>query len=225
MRNCFDDYFVQICSGNSSSNLEFVKKEVKNLFHNKDEKWRCGAISEFFIHLYLNNVGFKQEFLYLNMEEGSIKKGFDGYYSLNNSEWIMESKSGSHKKTHNDKIKEAYSDIKNKVSGNTPNNPWKNAYNHACHCDVGTAEDIKKNIKSLSDSFINKSFSTIDQFNIIPCATIFYHRGGIPRSEADIIKSVCNTKLQCNRLHVICVNQKSIDIFLEYINLSELNNG
>lgn len=36
-----------------------------------------GAVAEFFVHLYLNILGLKQECLFLNLEENSIKKGFD----------------------------------------------------------------------------------------------------------------------------------------------------
>ena len=79
-----------------------------------------GSIAEFIVHLYLKACGFSQECLFKNLEEGSIKKGFDGYYTYSNEEWIMESKSGSIKTsgiTHRAKIKEAYDDLKNKIDG------------------------------------------------------------------------------------------------------------
>lgn len=90
-----DDNFVSICEGNSDTELFVVKKYVIDLFSSKDNKWIMGATAEFFVHLYMKLSGFKQECLFLNLEEGSIKKGFDGYYSLNGEEWLMESKSGS----------------------------------------------------------------------------------------------------------------------------------
>ncbi|MFY2508239.1 hypothetical protein ACN3E9_08105 [Vibrio pectenicida] len=109
-----------------------------------------GAISEFFVHLYLQESGYKQEFLFFNLEEGSIKKGFDGFFSKNSDTFLLESKSGSIKSkkiSHKDKLKSAYSDLENYVSGKSEkgkNNPWKNAYNHASHIDVGTEKSIRK---------------------------------------------------------------------------------
>jgi hypothetical protein len=41
-----------------------------------------GAVA-FMIHIYMNEVGFKQEFIFWNLEEESIKKkGFDSYYTI-----------------------------------------------------------------------------------------------------------------------------------------------
>jgi hypothetical protein len=153
-----DEHFVNICEGDSGSYLEQVKRIVLDFLSSKDLNTKMGATAEFFLHLYLKLLGYKQECLYLNLEEGSIKKGFDGYYSLNDiEEYIMESKSGSSSTngiSHPSKIKEAYNDLKNSLAGTkSNNNSWKNAYNHASHIDVKTANKIRKNIKKLSDEF------------------------------------------------------------------------
>ena len=84
-----DENFVLICEGNSGSELSTVKTRVKNLFSTKSQEWIMGATAEFFVHLYIRLTGFKQECLFLNLEENSIKKGFDGYYSKDGLEKLL----------------------------------------------------------------------------------------------------------------------------------------
>ncbi|NLJ18995.1 hypothetical protein [Globicatella sulfidifaciens] len=122
-----------------------------------------GAIAEFNIHLYLKEQGYKQACTFFNLEEGSIKKGFNSYYSRKDEEWIMESKSGKKDKnnTHWGKVKAAYDDLKDKFRGNVANNPWENAYNQASQIDVGTDISIRKKVKLLADNFTNKIYPGI----------------------------------------------------------------
>lgn len=99
-----NDAIVSICFGDSIFTIEYAKKYIKNYLNTTDPNRKKGAISEFFVHLYLKSKGLKQECIYTNMEENSPKKGFDGVYSSNTRVWYMESKSGSntseeHKKT------------------------------------------------------------------------------------------------------------------------------
>lgn len=222
LKTLMDNYFVKICEGNSDSDLKTVKTRVKMFLQQKKENITMGAIAEFFIHLYLNAADFKQECLFLNLEEGSIKKGFDGYYSKENEEWIMESKSGTISTkniTHAQKLSEAYQDLIKKVQGNVTNNPWHNAYNHASHADVGTKKDIRSRIKKLSDDFTNKVYFKIDNFNIIPCSTIFLENKHNPQDK-DILCDKVESSLK-NYTHkkiiLICISQKSIDLFIDYL--------
>lgn len=224
-----DDNFASICEGNSGSELLVVKKHVVDLFSRKSNEWIMGATAEFFVHLYMKLSGFKQECLFLNLEEGSIKKGFDGYYSLKGEEWIMESKSGSiitKGISHKSKVKEAMDDLENKVAGidktgkRIPNNPWRNAYSHASHYDVGAADAIRKNIKALSDDFIKGIYHSIEEFNTIPCGTIFLSGVWYPQKHDEIIEDIktISQKLKGKKVHTICVTHKSIDLFQQYIN-------
>lgn len=228
VKSILDKNFVSICEGSSGTDLVTAKKEVANLYTRKDEDWKMGATAEFFVHLYLKLRGFKQECLFLNLEEGSIKKGFDGYYSLHNVEWLMESKAGAAKNTgvsHVNKVKLAMRDLEDKVAGRpkrgcTPNNPWKNAYSHASHCDVGTAANLRKNIKALADDFTNGKFHLIDEFNTIPCGTIYLSGIWTPPNHQDVfdgIQAISNI-LKGQKIHAICVTHKSVDLFISYIN-------
>lgn len=229
MKTVLDTNFVLICEGNSGSTLTTVKNHVKRLFYSKDTRWIMGAVAEFFVHLYIRLNGFKQECLFFNLEENSIKKGFDGFYSKDGQEWIMESKAGfcnSQSVTHARKILLAMDDLSTKVSGRNSNgkkelpiNPWREAYNHASQYDVGTAESIRKNIKKLSDDFTNGRFRSIEEFNTMPCGTIFLS-GIWTQPDHDIIRKQIENisdKLKGKQVHAICVTHCSVNHFIEYV--------
>lgn len=212
------DSIISIWNGDSGTPMDIVKMEIFNFLKTKNDDIKKGAIAEFIIHLYLKDCGFNQECLFKNLEEGSIKKGFDGYYSFSNEEWIMESKSGSIGTdgiSHKKKIKEAYDDLKNKVEGNTTNNPWSNAYNHAIA--AGTSLDIIKNIKKLSHNYVRNIFPDIRTLNIIPASTI-YHDGNwddnLVRPDHDTISKMIES-FNYQKINIICVNKKSIDAIIE----------
>ena len=221
--NYLDEHFVSICEGDSGTKLSAVKKIIIDFLNTKDSRTKMGATAEFFLHLYLKHIGFKQECLFLNLEERSIKKGFDGYYSLNDDEYIMESKSGSSKTnniSHNKKVKEAYTDLKERLAGKKGNNnPWKNAYNHASHIDVGTDSNIRKNIKQLSDNYQNSIYYEISDFNIIPASTIFLEDIWIDVYSKEIVDTLetLSSTLEFKKLNIICITKKSLNMFQTYL--------
>ena len=227
LKQILDQNFVSICEGNSGSSIEIVKKEVSNLFSNKSEIWIEGAIAEFFTHLILKNNKFKQECLFLNLEENSIKKGFDGFYSRNGETWIMESKAGSINAegiSHSKKITLALRDLSDRVSGKKSENgsiinPWHNAYSHACHCDVGSSESIREYIKKLSNDCINRRYHSIDIFNNIPSSTIFLNNKWTSPDHSKIRDEIFSIKkkLKGAKVIVICMTQSSVDTFKNYI--------
>lgn len=217
-----NNHFVTICEGDSGNEIETVKQRARQFFESKSENTKMGGVAEFFVHLYLMHQGFKQECTFFNLEEGSIKKGFDGYYSKDQTEWIMESKSGkkdSQNSTHWSKVKIAYDDLTDKFSGNVKNNPWQNAYNHASNIDVGTNKSIRNNIKQLSNNFTNKIFSSIKDYNIIPASTIFvndqWENYNVDELKTNIEEVVSNFVYK--DIIVICVTKKSIELFLDFL--------
>lgn len=218
-----DASIVSICEGATDTDLSTIKQRlIVFLTPKKGSTTEMGSIAEFFGHLYLNEIGFNQEFLFLNLEEGSIKKGFDGYYSLNDEAWIYESKSGSiatEGASHESKISVAYSDLKDKISGNPANNPWQNAYNHACHIDVGTGASIRQNLKALSRAFTQGIRQEIASFNIIPGSTLFLE-GGWTHIDVDYLAPRLEqmmTIFSFSKIHIMCVNKASIDLFWDYL--------
>lgn len=228
LKSVLDNNFVLICEGNSGSDLATAKKHVSDLYASKNKAWIMGATAEFFVHLYIRLSGFKQECLFLNMEENSIKKGFDGYYSYNGDEWIMESKAGSAEtegNSHANKVKLAADDLEAKVAGTgktnkkKPNNPWRNAYLHASQLDVGSDEQIRKNLKALSDDYIKGIYHSIEEFNTMPCGTLFLSGAWNPPTHDEVLDDIrrISSKLKGRQIHVICITQKSVDIFCTYI--------
>lgn len=218
-----DTNIVAICEGGADTDVATIKQRLTTfLSSKKGTTTEMGAIAEFFGHLYLTEIGFKQEFLFLNLEEGSIKKGFDGYYTFNNDAWIYESKSGSIKTdgaSHEAKISLAYSDLKTKISGESANNPWQNAYNHASHFDVGPNISITKNLKALANAFTQGKRQDIASFNIIPGSTLFLGGGW---SDIDVVQLTPKLKqlvdsFSFNKIHILCVNKASIELFWSYL--------
>jgi hypothetical protein len=135
----------------------------------------------------------------------------------------MESKSGSSKTnniSHNKKVKEAYTDLKEKLAGESGNNnPWKNAYNHASHIDVGTDSNIRKNIKQLSDNYQNSIYYEISDFNIIPASTIFLEDIWIDVYSKEIVDTLetLSSTLEFKKLNIICITKKSLNMFQTYL--------
>lgn len=226
IKEFIDSKIVNITNGTRKIDLKIVKNKLKKfLSSKKGSTTEMGAIAEFFIHLYLSTQGYKQECLFTNLEEGSIKKGFDGYYSKNKSEWIMESKSGLNTTkgiSHKSKIKEAYDDLDKKLKGNVKNNPWENAYNHAKHGDTNTKESsIVKIIEKNSNDFENNIFKNIAYFNVIPSATIFLDGIWIDNDINKIKEDITNlvSTLLYQKLEIICFTKKSLNLFLNYLDL------
>ncbi|QKF77110.1 hypothetical protein [Arcobacter defluvii] len=226
IKSFIDSKIVNITNGTRKIDLKIVKTKLKNfLASKKGSTTEMGAIAEFFIHLYLSTQEYKQECLFFNLEENSIKKGFDGYYSKETLEWIMESKSGlSSTKgiSHKSKIKEAYDDLDNKLKGNVSNNPWENAFRHADQKSVNTQQNIVTNIDNFSNEFELGIFKDIKDFNIIPTATIFLD--GSWSNDIEKIKQEITTlisTLQYQKLEVICFTKKSLNIFIDYLNLKD----
>ena len=229
-RESLDKYLVYIYEGKRyPSTIELTKKRIVKTFETKlgNIKWLMGATAEIYIHFLLNVLNYNQECLCQNLEENSIKKGFDGVYTdSDNQLWILESKSGAditEHISHLNKIKEAYDDLTNKFSGtsqNEPNDPWNNALFHAN--STTTSEDIKAKIRELSKDYINDISHNIDEYNIIPCGTIFI----ISENEPDDFNDVRIIKNQINEyfkdknyknLIVICSTQKSYKSFFDYL--------
>ena len=227
---------MSICEGlETIFTIDDVKQEIKNFILEKRPKsdsdtgrntyTYIGAIAEFFIHLFLNYIGFKQECLYFNLEERSIKKGFDGYYSFNDETWIMESKSGyqnSEGANHENKLRISYQQLKDKITSNNPslNNPWRNALNHARV--ALSQQDILKELQLFSQQYIRGEINnSIEDFNLIPCSTIYYMSNWEENKNSIIesVKGILND-FEYKNLKIICINKHFKKLFLKYLGVS-----
>lgn len=217
IKRIIDKEIVAICFGNGRFTIRYAKEYIKDYLNMSDEDRKKGAVSEFFVHLYLKSRGFKQECLYTNLEENSPKKGFDGVYSEKAKVWYMESKSGSNVNCeHKDKIGEAYRDLKAKFEGKVKNNPWLNAYNHAQQ--VNANGDLLSIFSQYSMSF-KKTSHDIKDFNIIPASTLFLDDKSHQDDSLTIKDDVASylSKKTYAKVVGICVSQNAIDEFEKYL--------
>lgn len=220
-----NENFVSICRGQKNKTpLEIIKKTAYNFFVGKDERTRNGATAEFFMHLYLRSINFRQECMFLNMEETSVKKGFDGYYSREDEEWILDSKSGNARHesvSHSDKIKDAYTSLKDQLNGVAKNDPWQNAYQHANSKDVDSTDTILSILQSFSNDFVTKKYHTPENFNIMPAATVFLNGEWEEYDVEEIYKKVIKgiSKFKYKKLIILCCTKRSLDLFMNFLDV------
>lgn len=153
------------------TDFNVLLKKFDKLLMNKTLKEKMGLISEFITHVFLISHGYKQNFLFSNLEEKSAKKGFDGLYTYEEDIWLVECKSGGNNKNHKSKIREAFNDLNSKIFENNKNNPWENAYYHAMVAK--SSKDLLSKLSALDDQFEKGSSFEKNQFCILPVATIF----------------------------------------------------
>lgn len=208
----------------SLEDLKVTKQELLDTIKNKVQEQKIGWVAEFICHLYIRANAFKQHFLFSNLEEKGMKKGFDGLYLKDDLFFILESKSSLESTTtatHNSNISEAYNDLKKKIEGVNPtNNPWKNAYNHANSRSINYNDTISKSLKKLSHDYVNANYTLIENYNIIPSSTIYLGDRFNTIDNNTLIKKIESliSTYSFKSLEVICVNKKSINNFINYLN-------
>lgn len=223
MKQLIDNHIIKIMYGKDEilGGVKRCKTNFLNFIKKKDIKKQIGFISEFFIHLYLYTLGYTQECILKNLEENSLKKGFDGIYSLENEMWILESKSGNNDTSsikHKKKILESINDLSNKIAGNTSNDPWMNALHHLEILHGKENNDIINIIEQLSFEYDENIEHYIDDFNTIYASTIFYRitfHDDNEQVEEEIKSIVSDIKgLSSN---IICINYKIFNEFIDYL--------
>lgn len=221
-----DDKLGRIWNGDLDadvSNISIIKSQLKSLFYQKSEAQKHGIIAEFICHLYLRSIGYDQYFLFQNLEEGSMKKGFDGLYVRSNDYWLFESKCTlptTKGGEHNSNIGEAYRDLKKKIETKVDNDPWNNAYNHTMHRAIPENKTLSSQLKTFSNDFTNDKFQETSEHNLIPSSTIYLEADW---TVIDDMETKSKLERLINRysfksLNVICINKKSISNFIDYIN-------
>lgn len=113
-------------TGRRAYNYKNTIKEFLKRYEKKSEKIRMGMIGELLVHLIFNNYfdEYKTVTPYFNMEERSIKKGYDLVLTevANQILWITEVKSGklhsrkNSNRTMNDFIGTAYKDLTKRLN-------------------------------------------------------------------------------------------------------------
>ncbi|MGO1520898.1 MAG: hypothetical protein ACTHZ7_14380 [Sphingobacterium sp.] len=207
--------------------LDLIKAELRELFEGKSAKQKHGLVSEFICHLYLRTSGYEQHFLFRNLEEKGMKKGFDGLYILDDHYWLYESKStlattvGA---THNANISEAYNDLKKKVEGaydaTRRNNPWKNAYSHAANRAIKENATLSQTLKAFASDYTLGKYYNISNFNVIPSSTIYMDANWAVINREDLGGKILALvdRYTCGQIAIICLNKKTVDDFIAFIN-------
>ena len=187
-----ENEIVDIWDPSIAFSLNEVKKDIYNVILTKSDNQKHGICAEFFMHLFLRNLKFSQLCLFSNLEESSMKKGFDGLYEFSNDFWIAESKSAIVESKHKDKIKEALNDINQRIenSKEKKKNPWKNAIHHMMIRKKDNSGSLAKKIQSLSRDYINDISHKSYEFNIIPASTLFVDNNQSDEEITSDIKSL-----------------------------------
>jgi hypothetical protein len=135
-----------ICYGPDDVNRDLARtkykntlKEFNNRYHKKSDKIKKGMIGELLTHILIFKLykNYSPINPFFNMEEGSIKKGFDLVIYDNNLDeiWISEVKSGNAQSQKADVFNKsllntAKNDLKTRLGRNKAN-LWHNAINGA----------------------------------------------------------------------------------------------
>jgi len=221
LRRFMDRNIGELAFGEHAGDLKRVKKRLRQfLTPKKGTVHEIGAIAEFFVHLFLIYRRLTPRFIAANLEEGSLKKGFDGLYSYLDEEWLCESKSGSLTSanvTHARKVKEAYRGLEKKLAGEDANNPWMNVLRHAKI--VSSEATLLKKIQKLSERYEDGDNLTIGESFIIPCATVCLD--GEPDVHHYLIENQVKSAIASfsyKGIRIICITKESVAAFWAYLN-------
>lgn len=207
---------INICCQNMDYSIDDVKRYIYNLISTKTDLQKHGICAEFFMHLCLRDLGYIQKCVFSNLEENSMKKGFDGFYEYSNDFWIAESKCGITVVKHKDKIKDALKDLDEKVSTTNGNNPWWNAYTHILVSDNGSKnESLLKKVKKLSKEYVNKISHNSYEFNLIPSSTLFVNTNQQDSEIKREIEIILKDRKIKNMI-ILCIDNNIYDEFCAY---------
>jgi len=156
-----------------------------DVYDSKSEKIKKGLIGELLVHIVIG--AYMPEFEpispYFNLEERSIRKGFDLllYDHGNKDVWITEVKSGEqrtgkdHDQTAKTLLADARDDLAGRISSNELNH-WRNAI-HAVRSAVSGEKDYKDVVVSLlqgdGEKVISKSLRSVEK-PVVLVAVLFH---------------------------------------------------
>ncbi len=217
IKELLDKNLIEIVSGEDEETLKNVKREMHYFLDSKSEKQKRGSVAELLTHLVIKELGFVQEFIFKNLEESSMKKGFDGLYSNVDNFWLMESKSSNIEGTqHKSKINEALVDLRNKIEGKHKSNAFWNAANHIKVVRSDPNKNLLKEIQRISKEYSQGIYPETSEFNLIPASTLFLEHG---QDLAEIMSSI--TALlpshEYKDIIIICIDNKIFDDFIDYL--------
>ena len=217
IKTVIEEEISDIWDPSTKYSLCCVQKAIYNVISKKTDSQKHGLCAEFFMHLFLRNLGYSQKCLFSNLEENSMKKGFDGFYEFSNEFWIAESKCTIKDNKHKKKIEEALNDIDKKVNTTTGNNPWQNAVHHIAIREQGQPKSsLQTKISELANDYINNISHDSSEFNLIPVSTIFLSSNQSDLElKKDIEKVISSRKIK--NMIILCTNNEVYDDFISYL--------
>lgn len=211
-----ENEITDIWNPNLGYSLDNIKKDIYNNIKEKTNMQKHGMCAEFFMHLILRDLGYNQKCLFSNLEERSMKKGFDGFYEYNNEFWIAESKCAITNAKHKDKIKEALDSIEEKINNTNGNDPWKNAISHINNrVKIDENQSLIKKVAALSQDYINNISHTSSEFNIIPTSTLFVNNQTNKEIKEEINDLIFTKKIK--EMMILCIDNNVYDEFIKYL--------
>lgn len=127
-KKCINTWLLDITEGSGFFyDIQTIAKKLLDFLDSQSDNIKIGAIAKFYLICILRKHDYHQDFCYRNLEEGSIKKGFDGLYTRGRDIWLAESKLSStlakHRNEHQHTIKLAYDGIKKLIEGQQKTTP------------------------------------------------------------------------------------------------------
>ncbi|MGN0831328.1 MAG: hypothetical protein ACI4NI_08555 [Candidatus Ornithospirochaeta sp.] len=207
---------------------EFVKRYRAN--ETKIENRNKGMIGELLTHVI---IGIENRFMvaspFFNMEERSLKKGFDItlFEELTKEMWFAEVKSGSiHKGQKNvssaaiELINNAKKDIKDRLNGQNVH-PWQNAIN-AAKVAMDSSKDQKAAILELLGQCANNVVggnNSSESFNVVLSASLFnplsdrIEENRIGKKYSDVVQERLFKKV-----YVVAIQEETYEEVFKFLN-------
>lgn len=228
IKNTIKDKLVEICQGQCAFNSKSIHysfdKIIKELVQYRIKKRKShiiGLVGELLLNVVIREfIDLKIISPFFNMEERSVKKGFDiiAIDSFKNI-WIVESKAGEESnskkisKTIVNKIKEAQNDLYNRLN-QLNSSIWFNAINGAKVAMFGNNESIA--IVNILEDYSNTCTSS--DKNVVLGGTVFcLCDTNIDVSELHKLKSDVLKANQFCRFKLVAIHKKTFEAVIEYL--------
>lgn len=224
LKNQIDQYIVDLIYGDSKRSFDAARNQMAMFVSSKTQKQKLGIVSELLMHLSAMELNATRYNLIKNLEDNSMKKGFDGVYVYDSELWFGESKSSSVVDTkHIINIDESIKCFGDKINGRNKNDPWVNALYHinVIKNEAKMSEPLKKQIIMLSEQFARGIFCDSRDFNVIPSSTLIVE----DNQTFDEICNDCESRLltyNYRKLVIFCIDNIIYQNTLDYL---EMKNG
>lgn len=236
LKSAIREQLAEIChgvnfakSGHITYNYINTVKEFLKRFETKSEKTKIGMLGELLLHLIIHCYfdEYKSVTPFFNMEERSIKKGYDAVLTevANPTLWIIEVKSGkkhaykNSDQTINDLIDLANNDLKVRLNDDNTT-LWLEAINGA-QISFDNNSSMKPAVIDIlqdwSDTTVNGTYSSDDK-NVILTGVLFSGLSEmITMDNANKQHSLVENANTFNKLYVIAIQKETYEKLYDFL--------